>query len=378
MSCPDEGALRSWIDAEPAGHPARVGEHLTGCADCHRRSAELHGNAALAVPAVALLEPARSPTAAETEAALSLVRSLAARAPARSQSPHPLTTRRENRLSQRLRRPLTAAAALALAFSVFGTPAGRSAASEFLAHFRSERFAPVTVTQQDAHALADLQHLGTLSGDLTPPRPQHVASLAVASTRVGFPVASPDPARLPPGVTRTPEVLVSSARQLRFTFDTEKAQQWLGQHGGKGTALPDRFDGVSVVVTVPAAVVLQYAAGDGSPGLIVGQARSIEVQADGGVSFDELRSFLLNLPGLSAGTRAQLAAIGDWRSTLPLPIPAGRVRWSHTTIAGTDGLLLGDNTGLGSAALWQRDGRIYGVAAPATAKVVRDVAASLR
>lgn len=376
MSCPDDGALRSWIDAEPSDHPAELGEHVTRCAACRERRVELRRTAELAVPALDLLAPTLFPTAAETDAALARVRSLAAGPAAPAVADLPLEPRHRDRFTSRLRRPLTAAATVALAFSVFGTPAGRSAASEFLAQFRSERFAPVTVTQQDADALADLQHLGAVTGDLTPPQPKP-ASLAVASKLVGFPVASPDPAQLPAGVRRTPEVLVTSARQLRFTFDSEKAQQWVRGHGGKGTTLPDRFDGASLLVSVPAAVVLQYDAADGTPGVVVGQAGQIDVQAEGGVGFEELRTFLLDLPGLSAGTRAALAAIGDWRTTLPLPIPAGQVRWTHTTIAGTDGLLLGDNTGLGSAVLWQRAGRIYGVAAPASAKVVRDVAASL-
>lgn len=376
MSCPDDGALRSWIDADPTDYPATVADHLANCADCRQQALELRRTADLVGPTLALLAPARLPSTVETDAALARVRSLAAR-PITSAAV-PLAARPGNRLSRRLRRPMTAAAAAALAFSVFGTPAGRSAASEFLAHFRSERFAPVTVTAQDANALADLQHLGTVTGDLTPPRPVSVTSLAAASKRVGFPVASPDPALLPAGVGPTPEVMVTSSRQLRFTFDSAKARQWLAEHGDGTATLPDRFDGASLVVSVPAAVLLQYAAADGTPGVIVGQARQVEARVEGHVSVEQLRAFLLDVPGLSAGTRAQLAAIGDWKTTLPLPIPAGQVRWSHTTIAGADGVVLGDNTGLGSAILWQRDGRIYGVAAPAPAKVVREVAASIR
>lgn len=384
MSCPDDGALRARIDAEPSDHPVDVGGHLSSCAACQERTAELRGTASYAVPALARLAPARLPTAADTEAALATVRSRAdaaepAAAPVTEPVVVPIGSRRAaSRRPARLRRPVSAAAALTLALSVFGTPVGRSAASEFLAHFRTERFAAVAINEQDVNALADLEHLGTVSGDLSAPDPEQVDSLATAGARVGFAVATPDPTRLPSGVRRTPEVMVSAPRQLRFTFDSEKAQQWVDQHGGKGKPLPDRFDGVSLVVSVPAAVALQYDAADGTPGLVVGQARSIEARAEGGVGFDELRRFLLDLPGLTAGTRAQLAAIGDWQTTLPLPLPAGQVHWKHTTVSGADGLLLGDNTGLGSAVLWQRDGRIYGVAGLAPAKVVQNVAVSLR
>ncbi len=381
MTCPDDGALRSWLDSEPGGYPADLAAHVAGCADCRRRTGELQHSAELAAPALALLAPARLPTAEETGAALSRVRLLAA-SPVLAGTSLPATgaappgSARGDRFTA-LRRPLTAAAAVALAIAAVATPAGRSVAGEFLAQFRSERLAPVTVTAQDAQALADLQHLGTVSGDLSAPQPQRLPSLAAAADRVGFLVASPDPGRLPAGVGRTPEVLVTEARELRFTFDAKKARLWLDQHGGKATTLPQRFDGGGLVVSVPAAVVLRYDAADGSPGMVVGQARQIEARAEGGVGFEELRSFLLDLPGLSPSTRAQLAAIGDWRRTLPLPIPVGQVRWTPTTVAGAEGLLLGDNTGLGSAVIWQRNGRIFGVAAPAPARVVQDVAASL-
>lgn len=368
MSCPNDGALRAWIDDEVSDHPAEVGRHVARCAGCRQRATEQRRAAGVVAPALALLGPARLPSAEETEAALARVQPAAFAAPAAAAP---------DRRAQRLRRPLTAAAAAVLAFTVVGTPAGRSAASDLLAHFRSERFAPVTVNQQDVDALADLEHLGTVTGDLAPPQPQQVASLAVAAARVGFQVAAPDPDRLPAGVRRTPLVMVSEPRQLRFTFDSDKAATWVEQHGGKGPKLPERFDGVSLVVSVPAAVILQYDAADGTPGVVVGQARQIEARAEGAVSFAELRSLLLDLPGLSPGTRAQLAAIGDWRRTLPLPVPAGQVRWARTTVGDAEGLLLGDNTGLGSAVIWQRDGRIFGVVAPAPAKVVRDVAASL-
>lgn len=372
MSCPDDGVLRAAIDADPA---AGSHEHITSCPSCHERTAELRRTAEVVAPALALIAPARLPTVAETEAALGDVRSRAATSSGPAVVPMP-PPRRE-RLSTRMRRPVTAAAAAALVFSVVGTPAGRSAASDFLAQFRSERFAPISVNDADAAALGQLEHLGTVSGDLADVQPEPVDSISAASSRVGFTVAAPDPGRLPAGVRRTPEVLVTSPREVRFTFDAEMAARWVQDHGGRGAGVPERFDGASLVVSVPAVVALQYAAADGSPGLIIGQARQVEARAEGGVSFEELRRFLLDLPGLSPSTRAQLAAIDDWKTTLPLPIPAGQVQWKRTSVAGADGLLLGDNTGLGSALIWQRDGRIYGVAGPVSAKVVRDVAVSL-
>jgi len=129
---------------------------------------------------------------------------------------------------------------------------------------------------------------------------------------------------------------------------------------------------------VPSAVTLEYPAADGTPGLIVGQARTVQAVAEGGVTLEEMRAFLLDLPGLSESTRSQLESIGDWRSTLPLPVPADEIAWESTTIDGGEAFLLSDGSGLLNAAVWQRDGFIYGVGGQADIEVVRDVAASLR
>ncbi len=96
------------------------------------------------------------------------------------------------------------------------------------------------------------------------------------------------------------------------------------------------------------------------------------------MTLDELRNFLLDLPGLSPETAQQLHLIDEWRTTLPLPIPADQLLWERATIAGVPGLLLNDNTGLGSAAIWQRDGHIYDIAGAATAEEIQSVAETLR
>jgi hypothetical protein len=95
------------------------------------------------------------------------------------------------------------------------------------------------------------------------------------------------------------------------------------------------------------------------------------------VSLEALRGFLLGLPGLPPQTVRQLKAIGDWRDTLPLPVPADRIDWRATTVGGAQGLLLGERSGLGSAVIWQRDGRIFGVAGAVRQAQVLRVAESL-
>jgi len=271
------------------------------------------------------------------------------------------------------------AAALALTLLV-GTPGGRTATAQFLAQFRSQRFAVVAIEPgRDRGSLAFLNHLGSLQGG---PRAraaaETVASVAEASQRVGFPVLQPDPATLPAGLAPTPKIQVWPASEIRFTFDRQKAQAYFQATGHPEVSLPARFDGASLVVAVPAAAFLEYTAPGNSQMLVVGAARELEVGVEGNVSLDELRDFLLGLPGLPPDTVRQLRAIQDWRTTLPIPVPVDQIAWQPVTIAGGPGLLLADNTGVGSGALWQRDGRVYGVAGTARAAEIERVANSLR
>lgn len=175
-----------------------------------------------------------------------------------------------------------------------------------------------------------------------------------------------------------------SAHQVRFTFALAQARAYYQSIGRNDVILPERFDGASLVVNTPPAVLLEYRSEDAQAdtpfgfGLVVAEAGTVTVGVEGGVTLEELREFLLELPGLSAETVRQLRAIEDWETTLPVPIPVDQMNWERVTIAGSPGLLLNDNTGLGSAAIWQRDGRIFGIAGAMKARELQRVADSLR
>jgi len=375
MRCLEEGELRAWIDGAAADQAA-AGAHVDGCAACQAVAEELRGNAELAAAATGVLAPARPLQAAQVEAARERV-AAAARWPATHSSP---AARPRRALASRsaARGWLAAAVTGVLALVLVATPAGRSAASGFLAQFRSQRFAVVTFDPSQAGDLAaTLRQLGVVHGDLGGVEPAPVATPAAASRLVGFPVALPDAAALPSGVDPRPRIVVSPARQLRFTLDAAKVGRYLQAHGRSGASVPAGLDGATLVANVPAAALLEYVAADGSPRLVVGQSRELTASVQGTVTLEALREFLLDLPGLPPQTVRQLRAIGDWRDTLPLPVPADRIDWRSTTIHGVQGLLLGERNGLGSAVIWQRDGRIYGVAGLLRQASVRRVAESL-
>jgi hypothetical protein len=205
-----------------------------------------------------------------------------------------------------------------------------------------------------------------------------VGSVAEASQQVGFALKTPDPALLPAGVDRTPHIQVIPADEIRFTFDKTKAHAYFQSTGHPEVSLPDKFDGATLIVSMPAAALLQYGAPDQRSSLVVGQAGELAVGVEGKASLDELRDFLLGLPGLPPDTAAQLRSIKNWRETLPIPIPADKVHWQTATFGGSQGLLLNDNSGALSAAIWQADGRLYGLAGSLKATDLQRVAASLR
>ena len=270
--------------------------------------------------------------------------------------------------------------AAALALSLFlVTPAGQSAASQFLAQFRSQRFTAVPVDPaRIPNPYGELERLGTVRGDRPLSRGQEVPSLAEASQRVGFALKQPDPASLPSGVGRNPTIRVVPASEQRFTFERAKARTYFEGSGHRNVDLPARFDGATLVTRVPAAAMLEYRATDGSRGIVIGQAGQLEVGVEGNVTLEEFRDFLLSLPNLPPETASQLRSIQDWHSTVPIPVPANQVSWQETTIAGGPGLLLTGTSGLGNGAIWQRDGRVYGIAGTISQDELRRVADSLK
>lgn len=257
------------------------------------------------------------------------------------------------------------------------TPSGQAAAAAFLGQFRVQRFAVVTYDPQAlGRPYIDLTRLGTV--ETQPPgelRASRVASLAEASARVGFTVRPP--ARLPAGASAAPTVQVSQPYTYRFTFDQEKARAYLASIGERSFALPPKFHGATLTITVPAAAVLQYQQADGTSALYVVQMRSPTVQVAGNVMLAELRDFLLSVPGLPRETVSQLRAIEDWTTTLPVPVPKGQAHWREVQVQGAPGLIVADNTGLGGGVLWVRAGVLTALAGPLTERELLETAASI-
>lgn len=384
MICPDAGRWRAWLDGE-VGPATALDDHLAGCAACADRVAELRSDERFAIDALDLLAPAALPSGATVRHAAHQLRDRRADPLAPT---GPLTRPPKERpcmanvLTLTRWRLATAglAAALALTFFFSGTPAGQSAAAQFLAQFRSQQFTAVPIdTARARNPFAELERLGTVRGDRPLSRGEEIPSLAEAGRRVGLALKQPDASALPTGVDHTPTIRVTPPGEQRFTFDRAKARAYFEQTGSPNVDLPAKFDGATLVVRIPAAALLEYRALNGSgPGLMIGQSGELEVGVEGNVSLDEFRDFLISLPNVPPDTANRLRLIRDWRNTLPIPVPSDRIRWQDTTIAGSQGLLLADTSGALNAAIWHRDARVYGVAGAIKQDELGRVADSLR
>jgi len=114
----------------------------------------------------------------------------------------------------------------------------------------------------------------------------------------------------------------------------------------------------------------------GMPMLIIAQGKGPVVQSDG-VTVEQLQQYLLAQPGISPQLAAQIRAIKDPSSTLPIPIPVDVATSKNVTVQGVQGVFVGDSTGLGSAVIWSKDGLVYGVAGTLTEAQIMAVANSL-
>jgi len=288
-------------------------------------------------------------------------------------------------LSTKFQIPAVAAAiAAALVLSLLITPV-RSLAAQVLPMFRThvQDVTPITL-EHLSQPMPDL----TKFGDMSPNgpkavnfQPTQVTTLADASGKVGFNVLTP--ASLPTGLSNQPVMAVTQGQSMSFTFRAAKAQAYLDSINRKDISLPAKFDGATLTVHIEPAATLAYlppgtnlaslkqaassASGSGKPdgravnallngsGLLMVETKAPSLEATG-VSADDLRNFLLSLPGIPPGTKQQLAAIRDWTQTLPIPASSNS-NLHKVQVKGAPGVA-GQN-GSANMVVWLSNGTLY-------------------
>ncbi len=379
------GALRRALD-EPAALLGSQRRHLDDCLTCRRRSNALAARAQVADVALGASSGLIPDSLRRDTMAPPLGEGVGSATPAAAAA---------SSQAGRRRVPLafwSACAAVAIVVLFVATPL-RSLAQNFLAIFEPRQFVALPISRADARqmrALPDLAKYGTMrelvrERNAIVPDAQDAALLARIPVRV--------PAALPLGVPTSIEYRVISRGTSAFTFSAVKAATAAAATGRSLAPMPAGLDGSTIEASVGPAVIALYltsqeraseverdrhgARGHGWPKLLIAQM-PVPVVASNGVSATTIVDYLAAQPGLPPPVAAELRAIADPTSTLPIPIPIDRVHAQPVVVQNAPGLVVGDNTGVGAGVIWQSRGYVYGVAGTLPVRTILTVANSLR
>ena len=247
-------------------------------------------------------------------------------------------------------------------------------ADSILQIFEAKQVAAVTITPTDIRTLGQLSQFGKLTWS-SQPEPHQVASLAAATAETGLPAIS---VKVPASITGAAQYGAMTKTTATFVLDASLARASAAAIGRTAAPMPAKLDGSTLVLAGGPAIAVTYGH-DSQAGavLFVGAAKAPTVGSDG-ASVAEIQSYLLAQPSVSPALAAQIRAIGDPASTLPVPIPVGQAQAKNVSVHGTSGLFVGDSTGLGSGVIWVQNGLVYVVGGTLTEAEVLAVANSLK
>ncbi len=374
-----DGRLRRMHD-EPMAVPERARMHYSSCRRCQERFQGIAADARQAAGVLAL------PLAAlDSRSALERVRRQTAARPPSSQTAFPAARAALQINTRRFARP----AAVGLVAAILaGVLMASGMAQSFLTIFEPRQFVAVPVSRSDyLSAMAELSDYGSFKWSAAP-NTHEVADPGAAAAESGFRVLTPS--ALPSGVPSAVRYLVVPYTTGTFTFSAERTRAAAARVGKPLPLMPASIDGSSLYVSAgPVLLQIYGISSDGKsgsteaggileniPALVIAQEKAPTV-ASSGVSLRQLEDYLLAQPGISPQLKAQLRAINDPATTLPIPIPADQASSHPVQVQGVRGLFVGDSTGLGSGAIWQKDGVVYGVAGMLTESQVLAIADSL-
>lgn len=295
-------------------------------------------------------------------------------------------------IPRRINKPIGAAlAAAALAAALVLTPVGLYAQG-FMTIFQPQKIVAVPLTDEDLKSLPDLQDYGTVVQP-SHATARHFSSAAAAAAAAGLPVVSPT--TLPPGLPTTVHYEVIPGSSGSFTFSAAKTRATAAAKGKPLPPMPANLDGSRIEVTTGPVVLAIYSDHSSAPStpkahgetastvgtaldhvLIIGETTIPTVQSTG-ASAQEIEQYLLAQPGISPQLAEAIRAIGDPTTTLPIPIPVNRAASHQVQVQGVPGLAVADSTGVGGGVIWQKDGKVYGVAGTLPESQLIAVASSL-
>jgi len=356
-----DGTLRRIYD-EPLALTAADQAHFDECPDCKPRFDAI-ANEARATTA-RLRVPSFEPQA---RAALSVVQARITRE--ETARPARWYQRWLDRNSPRWRPMATPAIAVLLA-AVLVTGLGVSGVAQSLIRvFEPRQLQAVQVSPSDFAQGTALLDYGNVKWQPEPPKLQQLSDAAAAQSQSGLPVLSP--ASLPKGVSGPVSYGVVSHATGSLTFDAARLRASAAQAGVRVSP--------TLVVNGGPALIEVWGLGTtretmGIPTLVIAQTRVPTVDSSG-ANVSQLEDYLLSQPGVPPELAAQIKAIKDPSTTLPIPIPKGLATTDSTQVNGTPAVLI--KAVLGAGVVWVKNGVIYAVGGQLTPDQVLAIATSL-
>jgi hypothetical protein len=365
-----EGTLRRIYD-EPLALTAADQAHYDSCEDCKGHFLAIANDvratsAALSLPSL------------ETQPRVALAALRARIDAAERNRPVRWYERWTDRTSPGFRRRTGPAAAVLIAGALLVGLTATGVAQTIFKIFEPHSFVAVSVSPSDFSGRAKLLDYGAVTWTPGPPKPQPVADAGTATTLSGLPVLTP--ATLPTGVTGPVSYGVIAHATASLTFDAARLRASAAKQGVRVASMPGSIDRSTIYVSAGPALVELWggsAAANGqgqAPTLVIAQTRVPLVESTG-ASVTQLEDYLLSQPGVPPDIAAQIKAIKDPSTTLPIPIPAGLATTRPVVINGAKGLLI--DAGIAAGVVWENNGVIYAVGGQLTPDQVIALASSL-
>ncbi|MEF3302144.1 hypothetical protein [Paenibacillus sp. GYB003] len=231
--------------------------------------------------------------------------------------------RTEMPAQRRLRRLTAGVAAAVMAIGLFATPLGDRALAAMQQTFRIKHMVGVGITADDMATISGLLERGSPDGDRSFNLAQYgtltqsgggearTVTWEEAEKRMGAPLLrleNPAAPAFQPAATLTFNLNVNAVNRLLTRL-------------GSATTLPAEADGKVIRLDIPDGVASEGTL-SGKPVRLL-QFGKPELTMEQGIDAAAVREAVLGLPVLPDSLRTKLAAIGDWRSTLPVPARDG-------------------------------------------------------
>jgi hypothetical protein len=243
---------------------------------------------------------------------------------------------------RRLRRLAIVACAAVMTVSLFTTSLGDRALAFMQQSFRIQHVVGIGITADDMATISEVLDKGSPEGDQSFSLAQYGSLTQTgggkstpitweeADQRMGAPLYKLESSSAP---------VYSPAGTLTLNLNVEAVNRLLTRLGST-TILPAEANGKAIRLHAPHGITTEGAL-SGKPVRLL-QFGKPELIVEDGIDTAAVRDAILGLPVLPDSLRTKLAAIGDWQTTLPVPVRDGAS--TSLRLGGHDAIMTVDGT----------------------------------